>query len=145
MLRTEACSGSVHDLAHIPTPNCLADCLTKASAKADNLITAVQTRQLLDADIHTDFRTLMEHKAFLWTYVKHFCTQGRRMFSSQIPLESFLHKLARRTISSDVCRTQQQKKQTKLNTRECEGQDAAKMTSAPAESCIQFPDDLRGW
>ena len=27
---------SFHDLAHIPTQNCLADCLTKASAKADN-------------------------------------------------------------------------------------------------------------
>ena len=37
MLRKEACSGSIHDLAHIPTQNCSADCLTKASAKADNL------------------------------------------------------------------------------------------------------------
>ena len=26
MLRKEACSGSIHDLAHIPTQNCLADC-----------------------------------------------------------------------------------------------------------------------
>ena len=43
MLLTEASSGSIHDVAHIPTPNCLADWLTKASAKADNLITAVQT------------------------------------------------------------------------------------------------------
>ena len=33
MLRKEACSGSIHDLAHVPTQNCLADCLTKASAK----------------------------------------------------------------------------------------------------------------
>ena len=40
MLRKEAFSGSIHDLAHISTQNCLADCLTKA-AKADNLITAV--------------------------------------------------------------------------------------------------------
>ena len=37
------CSGSIHDLAHISTQNCLAVCLTKASAKADNLITTVQT------------------------------------------------------------------------------------------------------
>ena len=44
MLRKEACSGSIHDRAHIQTKNCLADCLTKASAKADNLITAVQTK-----------------------------------------------------------------------------------------------------
>ena len=43
MLRKEACSGSIHDLAHISTQNCFLDCLAKASAKADNLITAVQT------------------------------------------------------------------------------------------------------
>ena len=48
MLRKEACSGNIHDHAHIPTQNCLADCLTKASAKADNLITAVKTGRLLD-------------------------------------------------------------------------------------------------
>ena len=82
MLRKEACSGSIHDLVHIPTQNCLADYLTKASAKADNLITAVQTRKLLDVGIHPDFRTLMEHKAFLSTWCKTFCTQGRRKSSS---------------------------------------------------------------
>ena len=43
-LRKEACSGNIHDLACIPTQNCLADCLTRASAKADKLITAVKTR-----------------------------------------------------------------------------------------------------
>ena len=66
-MRQEACSRSIHDLAHVPTENCLADCLAKASAKADNLITVVQTGRLLDVDIHPDFRTLMEHKAFLST------------------------------------------------------------------------------
>ena len=55
MLRKEARSGSIRDLTHIPYPNCLADCLTKASAKADNLITAVKTGKLLDIDIHPDF------------------------------------------------------------------------------------------
>ena len=34
--------------------------------------------------------------------------------------------------------TEQQKKQNKLNTHEREGQDATKITSAPAESCNQF-------
>ena len=72
MLRKEACSANIHDLAHISTQNCLADCLTKAAAKADNLITAVQTRKLLDIDIHPDFRTLMEHKTFLSTWCKTF-------------------------------------------------------------------------
>ena len=43
MLRKEVCSGNIHDLAHIPTQHCLAECLSKASAKADDLITAVKT------------------------------------------------------------------------------------------------------
>ena len=46
MLRKEAFSESARDFAHIPTSNCLADCLTKASAKADNLITAVKDREI---------------------------------------------------------------------------------------------------
>ena len=33
MLRKEACSGSIQDLGHTPTQNCLEDCLTKASAQ----------------------------------------------------------------------------------------------------------------
>ena len=72
MLRKEACSGSTHDLAHIRTQNCLADCLTKASAKADNLITAVKTGRWLDVDIHPNFTTLMEHKAFLSPWCRTF-------------------------------------------------------------------------
>ena len=42
--------------------------MTKTSAKADNLITAVKTGILLDVDIHTDFRTLMKHKTSLSTW-----------------------------------------------------------------------------
>ena len=72
MFRKEACSGSIHDLVHIPTKNCLADCLTKASAKADNLNTAVQTGNLLDVDIHPAFGSLLEHKALLSTWCKTF-------------------------------------------------------------------------
>ena len=70
MLRKEACSGSTHDLAIIPTQNCLSECLTKASVKADNLITAVKTGRLLDVDIHPNFSTLMQHKAFLSTWCR---------------------------------------------------------------------------
>ena len=36
--------------------------LTKSSAKADTLITAVKTMRLLEVDVHPNFRTLMEHK-----------------------------------------------------------------------------------
>ena len=59
MLRNETSSVSIHDLAHISTRNCLADCLTKSSAKTDNLITAVQTVRLLEVHVHPNFRTLM--------------------------------------------------------------------------------------
>ena len=82
MLRKEACSGNIHDLAHIPIQNCLADCLTKSSAKADNLITVVKTGRLSDVDVHPNFKTLMEHKAFLSLLcVEHVYTQERMMFS----------------------------------------------------------------
>ena len=63
MLRKEACSRTTHDLAHITTQSCLAYCLTKSSAKADNLITVVKTGRLLDVYIQPYFSTLMEHKA----------------------------------------------------------------------------------
>ena len=72
MFRKEACSGSIHDFAHISTQNCLAGCRTTASAKADNLITAVKTGRLLDVEIHPNFRTLMEHKAFLSIWCRTF-------------------------------------------------------------------------
>ena len=68
MLRKEAFPGSIHDLAHIPTQNCEADCLTKASAKADNLITAVKTGELVEVDFHPHLTTVMEHMAFLSTW-----------------------------------------------------------------------------
>ena len=47
ILRKEACSGSIHDLAHISIQKCLADCLRKLSAKADNLITAVKNNEII--------------------------------------------------------------------------------------------------
>ena len=74
MLRKEACSRSICDLAHIPTQNCSADCLTtnSAKAKADNLITAVKTGILLDVHIRADIRTRMEHKAFISTWCSTF-------------------------------------------------------------------------
>ena len=140
MLRKEACSGSIHDLAHIPTQNCSADCLTKASAKADNLITAVQTGKLHDVDIHPDFRTLMEHKAFLSTWCKTFLhTREKEVFFLNTLKISLAQTPQERPFQVMFVGTQQQKKQKKLNTREREGQDATKITSAPAESCIQFP------
>ena len=47
MLRKEACSGSIHDLARNPTQNFSADCLTKASAKADNFDHSSENREII--------------------------------------------------------------------------------------------------
>ena len=43
MLRHESLSGGIDDLAHVVSQDCLADCLTKMSAKADYLIKAVDS------------------------------------------------------------------------------------------------------
>ena len=78
MLRKEDCSGSMHDLAHIPTQNCLADGLTKTSAKTDNLITAMKTGCWM-----LTYIPIVEHSwnmkpAYLHD-AGHLCTQRRRM------------------------------------------------------------------
>ena len=49
MLRKEACSGQLQDLAHVVLADCLSDCRTKASAKADALVKAVSANALLKA------------------------------------------------------------------------------------------------
>ena len=79
MLRKEACSGAIDDLAHIRTEFCLSDCLTKHSAKPDNLIQAIQTGQLPEADKHPSFRSLMQHRAYLSQWI----TENLR-FHSQV-------------------------------------------------------------
>ena len=71
MMRHEACSGDIQDLAHIVTKDMLADCLTKSSAPPDALIKAVNTGILPDTDVHPPFRELMlnKHKAFLIRWI----------------------------------------------------------------------------
>ena len=65
-LRAEAFSGAIDDLAHVVSADCLADCLTKTSARADALIKAVNTGVLPNLDRHPPFRQLMQlrHKAY---------------------------------------------------------------------------------
>ena len=65
-LRHEACSGSIDDLAHVVSEDCLADCLTKASAKPQALMKSVDTGILPNVDKHPPFRELMKnkHKAY---------------------------------------------------------------------------------
>ena len=137
-LRKEACSGSIH-LAHIPNKNCLADCVTKASAKAENLITAVQTGKLLDVDSHPDFRTLMEHKAFLSTWCNTILhTREKEVFFLNTLKISLKQTLQEGPFQVMFVGAQQPREQNELCTRERKGQDTTKITSAPAESCIQF-------
>ena len=66
-LRTESCSGSIDDLAHVVSADCLADCLTKASAKPEALIEAVRAGTIVNVDKHQSFRELMKskHKAYV--------------------------------------------------------------------------------
>ena len=74
MLRKEACSGSIADLSHIRTQWCLADCLTKKSANPQNLIDAVRQGVLKEVDAHPPFRSLLEHKAYLRSWLPTVCT-----------------------------------------------------------------------
>ena len=71
MLRKEACSGYIDDLAHIRTQFCLADALTKSSAKCDALVTAVTTGTLPEVDMHPPFSKLRQHKAYLAQWLSH--------------------------------------------------------------------------
>ena len=103
MLRKEACSGNIHDLAHIPTQHCLADCQSKASAKADNLISAKKTVRLLDVDIHPDFRTLMEHKGLIYLVWNIYAHKGEGYFIPECRENLSCTDASRRTMSCDVC------------------------------------------
>ena len=63
----ESNSGAMDDLAHVASEDCLADCLTKASAKDDALIRAVSSGVLPKVDKNPPFRELManKHKAYM--------------------------------------------------------------------------------
>ena len=139
MFRKGACSGSMHDLAHTPTQNCLADCLTKASAMADNLITAVQTENCLMLTFTLIFTTLMEPNAFLSTWCKTILhTKEKEVLFLNTLKISLAQTPQERPLQVMCVVTQHQKKQNKLNTRKRKGQDATKISSAPAELCIQY-------
>ena len=129
MLRNEACSVSIHDLAHIPTQNFLADCLTRVSAKADNLVTAVKTGRLLEVDIRPDFRTpLIEHKALLCTWCRTFMhTREKELFFLNALKISLAPTLQEGPFQVMFLRNQHVDEQKELNTCELESQDAARI------------------
>ena len=70
MMRKEACSGGIDDLAHVKTEYMLADCFTKSNAKSENIEEAVKTGRLPFVDAHPPFRTLLQHKAYFveWSF-----------------------------------------------------------------------------
>ena len=65
----------------------------KSSAKADNLITAVKTRRSLEVDFRRNFRTLMEHNAFLSTWCRTFMHVREKMFSSWTTSNKISHQI----------------------------------------------------
>ena len=69
MLRHESNTGQIEDLSHVPSQYCLADALTKQTAKPDQLIHSISTGILEQIDIHPPFRSLLKHKAFLTSWV----------------------------------------------------------------------------
>ena len=124
MLRKEACSGSIHDLAHIPTQN-----LATSLAKADHLITAVKTARLFDVDTHPKFRTLMEHKTFLSACCRTFMhTREKDVFFLNVSRMSFAPTPREGPSHVMFVRTHTY----------FEYQDATKVTSALANSRIYF-------
>ena len=67
MLRHDACSGQIDDLAHVESEDMMADCLTKSNCpNTKYLIDAVNTSWLPRCDKQMPFREMMEgkHKAF---------------------------------------------------------------------------------
>ena len=61
---------------HVRSEDCLADSLTKHSAKADELIKAALTGNLLNVDAHPPFRTMLQNKAFLVEWLAHNTKHG---------------------------------------------------------------------
>ena len=69
MLRHESNTGHLDDLSPIASEYCLADPLTKSTAKPDQLVSSITTGKLEQVDVHPPFRSLLKHKAFLTTWV----------------------------------------------------------------------------
>ena len=62
-------TGHLDDLDHIASEYCLADPLTKHTAKPDQFVSAKTIGGLDQVDVHPPFRTLLKHKSFLTTWV----------------------------------------------------------------------------
>ena len=69
MLRHESNTGHIDGLSHVASEFCLADPLTKHTAKPDELVRSIETGTLHQVDVHPPFRTLVKHKAFITEWV----------------------------------------------------------------------------
>ena len=78
MLRHESNSGQLDDLSHIASEYCLADPLTKSSAKPDQLVRSIETGVLENVDAHPPFRSLLKLKAFLGHWVADYMNDARQ-------------------------------------------------------------------
>ena len=79
MLRKEANSGQMRDLAHVRSAYCLADALTKAAAKPDQLIQSINAGKLEKVDEHPPFRMLLQHEAFMVAWLKKIVSELHKM------------------------------------------------------------------
>ena len=81
-LRKESNSGQMHDLAHVRSEDCLADSLTKHSAKPDELIKAVLTGNLLNVVPCTSAISYqLQNKAFLVEWLARNTKHGPDIFA----------------------------------------------------------------
>ena len=132
MLQKEACSGSIHDLAFQTQ-------IAWQHHKGLSQRGAVQTGKMLDVDIHPDFRTRMEHKAFLSTWCKTFLhTREKEVFFLNTLKISLVQTLQEGPLQVMFVENSSYQDKKELNTRKHESQDTAKMTSASADSHIKF-------
>ena len=72
MLRHDACSGQIDDLAHVESEHMMADCLTKSRCPNEKfLVEAVETGWLPSCDKQMPFREMVKdkHKAFLAKFI----------------------------------------------------------------------------
>ena len=81
MLRKESNSGQMHDLAHVSSAYCLSDALTKSSAHADQLLKSIDTGILEKVDEHPPFQNLLQHKAFLCSWLKKIVSASHNVHS----------------------------------------------------------------
>ena len=105
MLRKEACSGSIRDLAHIPTQHCLSDCLTNSSGESRlNLSTSSENKEIVRCWDPSNFtKHSLSTRPPNQTGAEHSCTQGRHVFLPERFKDFSLTSFTKRVIPCDVC------------------------------------------